>query len=378
MEKYIKEALKDISKLTAIKADGSIDAAEFDAKLKEAIGSIINENYLTDFTALLVKADGTEGEVKAKNTELFSSCQNEAINFYGDWNEEAVGHAVVSYLEQEGAFDGVKVPEVFVTYGELYSLKPEDELFKKESTMTVSVRKELADDKFAGPGKIFPITDTKHFLISRKLSARSTDKSVENLDMPINSPILLEDGTPIKTLNSVEDVDKLLEEKELYKESYSLSDEDMAKFTKFLENFKENSEIYFGEDINPLLNYSGEIPEPVILGKEFLYNYFVKHELVDSREYLLPLVSIVRSKKVTQTELENASKGYQVFSNSVLEKLLKKPIDVVVNESVGTINQLAPSKEVDDSDATVGESQPIQKGLSKSFFGRGSSRRKKD
>jgi hypothetical protein len=148
-----KEVLKNLEQLPGLLTE-SADVEKSKKDLVE-LAKEVTSSWSEASTFLAKFSEGTELEFTPDKDELFKSCQENSLNVFGDWNEEAASFALAAYLSNEGTFTKKNDPEAKPNLEELFPLSEGKVDFELEAT-----NKEvnaLALEDFAGENKTFPI-----------------------------------------------------------------------------------------------------------------------------------------------------------------------------------------------------------------------------
>ena len=319
--------------------------AELETYVKEKCADVNIESLIKD----LVKGEEISDET-VSDVDLFIKCQEGVLASYGAWDEATAPIAVASYIENGGSFSFQedKLAEK-VTYGELYSLDESHDLFKVESTVSNKQRAELPQGAFGGAERTFPIYNAESALLALKLASDEDTKNfaVEALSeygfevgesLSVHPIVIKVNEGQVKSLFPITDNESLTELEsnlESILDTFKLSESQKGEVKLFLENVKSNFDFIFTKEATaPLLETERKFSNPLQLGAEFLFEYFVNNELkTESNEDLAKVVGLLRKKLVSKEQVENSAKGYKVFSRSVLERLYSQSLTEAAAEA---------------------------------------------
>jgi len=393
IQESVNEVIKDPSKLSEKLKDLKQGDLLFDT-LSESVTKTIKAAYLEKYVKDLLEEKDTK--TKPKNLELFKKMQDLSINHFGDITEESLSTGIASYLSNGGEFDEVEIPEIQVLFKESYLLEDSDELANTEAKYTTKQRDNMQPSSFCGPGKSFPVTNRSHVVAARRLIGRykggdkasimacvnrkakamgmgSKEGKNENEVFAVFYPITIESRTETDvdyltplSINSKEELQSIIDNKVEICKTYSLSEEQVTKLDEFLKEITENIEFCTNSD--PLLQYKESNATPVTLGPEFLAQYFTQRES-DQKDYLTALVGLVRTKKITETEIKEAASKYQCFGSATLKVLLAKGFTesvpaVPIQQTPGPVE----AQEKDDTSIFTDEKTEISTELLEDFF----------
>jgi hypothetical protein len=283
---------------------------------------------------------------------LLTKCQEESLEIYGDWTEEAVQVAVMSYVLQGGEFtlseeESVKMVPLESFYGLTESMG--------DSEYTQKEFESLPETVFAGENKTFPVYNLESALLAVKtLESLEEKEDTTNKVFEASAKygiVKTENGvgfTPIQiesvgsdskvtkyvpfVLNTEAEFKEFSDNIDLLAETYSISNDIKEKILSFSNNIKEK--IIENKEYSPLLVKESEFDSPVVLTNEFLLSYFTKHEAQNTeKESLMKLVGAVRKLGISNESLEENAKPYSVFGTSVLKKLMLKPVEGKAEET---------------------------------------------
>lgn len=310
IKKNILECLKNPEMLEAVTEKLEGEALE---TFKSTLSTIVDEKLTAKFAperlaaiSALGSGDGLSAELS--NQELFTTCQEVAVNYLGDWNEAAAKLATSLYIEKDGAFAWADEKNKPVTFGELYSLESTHELFAKESNVS---REELE------------AINTSINVEAVALEARLYDKKLEEF------PLIQSAGVTVEAVTSIADCDEKIALVDTIAEAWNLSEDQKTQMVSYLEEVKKAFAILNTEKLSelPLVEYK-EGSAPVEIPAGSLIEMFLNRD--KSESHLLPLLSICRTKKISKQEISEAVKAYEHFSPKVQKILLDKLPDAPV------------------------------------------------
>lgn len=310
---------------------GDSELSEFIEKISEASTSVIVSKSLEGEANRLKEGPTTS---KYDNEDLFKECQELSVEVFKDWNESAINLALALYTSNEGKIS-TEDEEVFLTYGELFGLSEKDEDFKKLST--ISNKTNLDTEDFLENRK-YPVNTLENFTLTLKALDR-TEVSEEiqekvsaagrryglfvlylsqekvfgvSADLIVLDEAFGEQDTLLEFSGTLSD-----EEMAAVKDSYQLTDEQ-------IETLKNSVEIVQKVvDRSPLFETDSTVVSIVVSKETVLKDFLKRDENPEIREFLLPLVGIVRQMKLSKEAIAEMSEGYQTFSSTVLMKLLE-------------------------------------------------------
>lgn len=405
LSEKVKESLLNLSLLPAIKEKLSSDDSAlevFTAELNKRIDEEVSTFTAADETiSLLIK--GEEPKAQVLNKEAFIACQDEAVAYTGEWNEETAKLAIASYLVKGEKFElSAEALSRVCTAEELYNIPSDNEFASLETPYSVSQRESLPEEIFCGPNRTFPVTNRAEALAAIKLSALQTEESVigkieeaaanfgvfldKNSATAILAPIILEgkgNYLPIKITNK-ESAQLSLDNLDHLSKAYGFAEEVKKSVKQFIEECISHCETLF-DNTTPLFKYEEDFSAPIKLGSDFLFEYFVRHEHNDpSREYLAQIVGLVRKEKMDIESIKAAGEPYSVFGTSVLKTLLKAPVEAVApadskmeaDPSTAAIEQI--DNPLSSDEATPSETKRVEESVKPGdFFVRPSARKGK-
>lgn len=381
----IKEALPNLTAVKALRESEEYDTADFAETLREALET-------SSFDEKIVKAikDGDASGFKVSNETLFQETLDLSIEIVGEFDEIATTLALEAYTAQEDCvIESVEeeTPEEddtdtsndegFVTLGELYSLSEDHALFTVESKLSRKALTELNESVFAGKNKTFPITNLDSAATAVRFCGGDPDIRSKAMEFGVVSrtdeqgkvekyqlvPLMLEatderaNWSGLSFLYEVETVEGLT----LPEGALTTYGEDTEEAVKaFLETAETAARILFTDSLEdiPLCEYKESSPVLVRLGSKFLFEAFQTQEAADAREFLLPLVALVRSQNLCKEEISEASKAYTIFGMRALESLWaavpeKKP-------SSNTDEEDKSQESSDDTNTSTGGVPPVE------------------
>lgn len=300
-------------------------------ELNELLTQINLEEVSIDAELITKMVNGDAlSEYTISDIDLFREVQD-FIATSNEWNETAVKNTIALYEKKGGSISLTPAPideNTKVTLGELYNI--EGDLATLEANLTHKEWKELPDECFAGENRTIPITNFESAVFASKLVEKASIASTMLIEYGILlsetfslSPIYIKSEKNVHVLNikSLEEVSPLLENVDTICESYSLNEDQKSQLVSFLENCTEDT--FKNIETSPLFSYTEQSVKPIVLGTEFLVQYFVNNEVSTTRDNLVTLVGMVRKHNHTKEELDEAYKAYNVFGTSVLRKFLE-------------------------------------------------------
>lgn len=339
----IKQVLEDVSKIKDIANRLSEVGTEGEELFKTSLNEQI-ETALTGFTGSdqLVEqiSSGEPPSVTVLNVEAFTKCQDSVTEWLGEWNKESAKAAVGLYLLMGEKFElSAAELEESCTVAELFDYAGEGADLKTKYTK--KMRENLPDTIFCGEGRTIPVTNKIEAINAFLLAPKESDSILEKInekaanygvfsegEKVVLAPIIIEGKTPFLPIkiSSVEEAKTGLENLDLIAKAYGLTKEDKTSVQNFIQEAIDKGGEFF-ERATPLLEYESDFTDPLKLGKEFLFEYFVRHEFADSsKELLAQIVGMVRKEKVSLETIQEAGKPYNVFGVTVLKSLLTAPV----------------------------------------------------
>lgn len=386
MAKYtneITQCLEALNKLpevlTALKEIDGSEPAVFLTELSEALEAKITQGNLNAIVPLL--ESGQVEDLHISNQDDFKAVQRFATEAFGDWNTDAVRFAVVKFQADGGTI--LSATDRELTIGELFGVECNVPCPVK---VTVSELLQRDESDFAGPNRTIPITSIGEVALARHFWEKFGDDDVKikineklapcgiHIDgeanlafQPIRVQVTESEVFAPTTLSSVEEIDTFLTSIDEFCEAYQLDSDTKNKIQLLVEDWKNLASIVINEEFNsqPLIDAWSNSPKdaPLYDGKILLEWYKTTQ---NTQSFLLPLVGVVRSLKISEEQLETYSKPYSIFDPIVLEKLLKKPFPAEATESAAP--PIAPVSNSLPSEQAIGESQtpePFYKAISK-------------
>lgn len=382
MQEKILENLKSFEALT-----GTLRSLETDEErelFREEIANAASRYAETNEAAvevarLLEVPEEVGPEVEISDRKLLRDCSEAALTLCGgEWTETTRLLASAMFLENGGTAD--LRPNAPVTFGELYGLSEEDELFSVEAPLSSDRRKNLPDSVFCGPNRSFPVNDRAHAIAALRMIGRYKgpgDKSeilacirrkAKKFGVGIKGeseslvlfPLVVEKGDGLGTYHapieasSADELRTVRESLAEIAEAYRLDEKASTQLENILEELEGIAEAAFSEawDPTPLYNIDAKESEtaPVSVGQDFLFDCFLEtlNENPVREAGFRQCVGLLRQRKIRRSEAEEAAKPYDVLPLRVMEKLFTADLDILERTAEEKGPETEPISTLDD------------------------------
>jgi hypothetical protein len=356
----------------------------FLTELWEACQTVLSSKSLESELNRLVEGST---ETEYKNQELFKECQELSLLVKDNWDNETASLALSLYVLAGGELITVD-PEVVLTLGELYGLDEKHTDHSEASPYTSKSEIVFLKDRLYPVSTINDFIRTVKYLEEKKEtdknildSLKETAKARFQLDLELSEskfnatlPILtlkLDEKEIVLIETSSDTPIEMSELVDTIKASYDLTEDEASKVKTQLECFKS-----FTDRTLLLEGFSGTLNPLVLETSRVSTLVETLNKTKSIREYLLPLVGIVRQMKLSNEQIQEFTKGYSCFSDSVLIKLLESLPQGTVTEEETPTNDENPKVDVIKNPVAVVTEQPTKKTASlKDTFLRPSSAR---
>ena len=318
--KRVRECVKDLNIFAELSLEietklSKEESLEFGVAVLEAAKATLRENRVPEIVSFLVAPESYSGAMKISESEdninLCHSLQEKATEICGDWNEAAATLTLASFVLNEGVVEGVDT-ETKVTFGELFGLDKDHEDFAKETPITVAQRKEMVS--FAGEGSTLPLDTAGLIKLSLKYAAENEEvKSAwESLNLATALHAVCENKfIPILSVeNYSEEVLGQLAETHSFDEVLVEEIKSRVAVIEKLTAEDTSVEDLFAMSKVSLATLTVDLNEAVT---EYLFG--------SKESYLLELVAVTRSNKLTKEDVNSAVSKYKVFTKKSLSKL---------------------------------------------------------
>lgn len=313
LPKELLEALKGVK-----------DKVEFSAEAWEILKGLVSQ----ELAAEISKWVAGESELVFGNPELIKETTDLATVVVGEWSENTAALALVLYRAQEGT---VNIPEDETrpcTLKDVWGEKAGD-LSDKELGISLAEFRALKPEELAASVEYVALDTYFESGECKGLAILSTEGDITVPDAFWEHSIFA----------SAEDLDKV----RAHAETYSDSPESEEANQKVVEAF-ESLENTVGLEVLAATVDSTKLtefewskvkfdtpkPNPLVVNTEFFIRQYFK-ALNDAKEYLAPLVGLVRKLKVDKSTLEAARAAYGYLGPQTLRTYLAQ-----VPESVDT------------------------------------------
>lgn len=316
------------------------DYAPLQALLSEAIRS--------ELPALV------EGNTKLvfSDEQAMQEATDRATTLVGEWNTESASLAVALYLADESrAVDLAEAGDQPVTIEQIWPDAPEH-LKTRQLGLTLSEYRALGEDVL------------KYSVERNALAAWIEDQ----VSLPITTVLMqcqsdackaaweaVEDSVLIKTEEDLNKLEGLAETWSYDEASLKVAQETLREFKKLTETnlFPLLSALQSEEKAAEFdwssIKFETQIPSPLLVTVEFfVQKYFQTEASTGVREYLAPLVGIVRKFQIDKQTLESAGKAMNYLGSGTLKRYLAQ------------VPERTENTEAPDNDQSEGKPGPIQ------------------
>jgi len=316
------EATVQANRQYLAEALNGVDTLTLDEPAQKVLESLLPAELVTELPAV---ANG-ETTLVFSNEPAMQEATDKATELVGSWTEQSAGLAMVLYLATEA--HTVEFPQDETrpcTLGDVWGEKA-GELKDKALGMTLGEFRALKAEDLTG--------SWEHSMLQNKFEDGCTEFAVATVVMGCQSEACTKAWETVADstlINTAEDFAKL----EGLAETWSYDDASLTAAKTQLESFntlKDSVGMKLMEALNTdklnefdfsTLTFETKLPSPLLVTSEFfVQKYFQTESSIGVREYLAPLVGIVRKLNVDKKTLEAAGKAYGYLGSGVLRTYL--------------------------------------------------------
>lgn len=300
-------------------------AEEFKAgdMVYEACHQELPAEVAEQLTALV---DGTS-TLEFENVEAMREATDKATEIVGELNEKTMALACAQYFANEHKLVIVEDLTVKCTLGHVFGEKA-GELKDKELGLTLGEFRALTDEDFA--------FNLEHAILKNKLVEGVNEFAVAAVHLGCESDSCKQAWESLQDqvlINEQADLEKLAGWAESWSWDAGSLKAAQEKLNEF-ETLKDTPAMALLEASNndklndfdfSTLEFKTKTPGPLLITVEFFVNKFVQQEAsIGTREYLAPLVGLVRKLNVDKATFESAQKAYSYLGSATLRSYLKQ------------------------------------------------------